>query len=121
MQVLLCGIEAHVCILQTTLDLLQRGYEVHLLVDGISSQRGHDRAVALQRMSQAGERQRGRSEAHAHAHPHARQKLISDGEIVLQRANAQAASCKRVFARRDTATCCIMQPINNEQLVYVHV
>lgn len=53
-KVMLLGIEAHVCVLQTTLDLLERGYEVHLLVDGISSQRGHDRAVALQRMAHSG-------------------------------------------------------------------
>ncbi|KAF5829543.1 Isochorismatase hydrolase [Dunaliella salina] len=53
-QVLLLGIEAHVCVLQTTLDLLERGMEVHLLVDGISSQKEHDRAVALQRMANAG-------------------------------------------------------------------
>lgn len=53
-QVLLLGIEAHVCVLQTTLDLLDKGYEVHLLVDGVSSQRAQDRAVGLQRLSQAG-------------------------------------------------------------------
>lgn len=53
-QVMLLGIEAHVCVLQTTLDLLEKGYEVHLLVDGISSQRPHDRAVALHRLSNSG-------------------------------------------------------------------
>lgn len=54
-QVMLVGIEAHVCILQTSLDLLQAGLEVHLIVDGISSQRQADRAVALQRMAQVGQ------------------------------------------------------------------
>eukprot|EP00877_Chromochloris_zofingiensis_P000146 jgi/Chrzof1/10131/Cz04g30020.t1 len=53
-QVLLCGIEAHVCVLQTTLDLLEKGYEVHVIVDGVSSQRPTDRAVGLHRMSQSG-------------------------------------------------------------------
>ena len=53
-QIMLLGIETHVCVLQTTLDLLEQGYEVHLLVDGLSSQRPHDRAVGLQRMTQAG-------------------------------------------------------------------
>lgn len=52
--VLLCGIETHVCVLQTTLDLIERGYEVHVLVDGVSSQRPADRAVALQRLAQSG-------------------------------------------------------------------
>jgi len=53
-QVLLCGIEAHVCILQTASDLLARGYEVHVVVDGVSSQRPVERAVALQRLAQMG-------------------------------------------------------------------
>ncbi|KAF8073015.1 isoc2 [Scenedesmus sp. PABB004] len=53
-QVLLCGIETHVCVLQTTLDLLEGGYEVHILVDGVSSQRLPDRAVGLQRAAQSG-------------------------------------------------------------------
>lgn len=53
-QVVLLGIEAHVCVLQTALDLLARGYEVHVVVDGVSSQREVDRAVALQRLAQSG-------------------------------------------------------------------
>lgn len=52
--VLLVGIETHVCVLQTTLDLLQKGYEVHILVDGVSSQRLTDRSTALQRLMQSG-------------------------------------------------------------------
>lgn len=53
-QVLLCGIETHVCIMQTAIDLLERGYEVHVVVDGVSSQRPTDRAVGLQRLAQMG-------------------------------------------------------------------
>lgn len=53
-QVLLVGIEAHVCVLQTALDLLEGGYEVHILVDGVSSQRALDRAAGLQRAAQSG-------------------------------------------------------------------
>jgi nicotinamidase-related amidase len=51
--VLLFGIEAHVCVQQTALDLLEQGYDVHLIVDGVSSQRPHDRAVALRVSSRA--------------------------------------------------------------------
>ncbi|CAM9863495.1 unnamed protein product [Ectocarpus sp. 12 AP-2014] len=50
----LFGIEAHVCVTQTCLDLLDLGYEVHVVCDGVSSQKPHDRAVALQRMQQSG-------------------------------------------------------------------
>jgi len=52
--VVLFGIETHVCIQQTALDLIDSGVEVHLLVDGCSSQRPFDRAVALKRLEQAG-------------------------------------------------------------------
>lgn len=52
--VVLFGIEAHVCVQQTCLDLLEEGVDVHLIADGISSQQPYDREIALQRMSQAG-------------------------------------------------------------------
>eukprot|EP00920_Eleutheroschizon_duboscqi_P040617 GHVT01097111.1.p1 GENE.GHVT01097111.1~~GHVT01097111.1.p1 ORF type:complete len:201 (-),score=39.46 GHVT01097111.1:638-1240(-) len=41
------GIEAHICVLQTILDLRALGFEVHVLVDGVSSQRLEDCDVAL--------------------------------------------------------------------------
>jgi len=52
--VVLFGIEAHVCVLQTALDLLERGYGVHILADGTSSTRPYDRLLGLQRAKQAG-------------------------------------------------------------------
>lgn len=52
--VVLFGIEAHVCVQQTCLDLLEEGTDVHLISDGISSQQPYDREIALQRMTQAG-------------------------------------------------------------------
>jgi|SaaInlStandDraft_6_1057023.scaffolds.fasta_scaffold26351_2 isochorismate hydrolase len=48
------GLEAHVCVQQTVLDLLDRGYEVHLCCDGVSSQRPYDRKIALKRMASVG-------------------------------------------------------------------
>jgi len=50
----LVGLEAHVCVLQTTLDLLRDGYKVFLVADCISSQHMADRNVAFQRMKRAG-------------------------------------------------------------------
>jgi isochorismate hydrolase len=52
--IVLFGIEAHVCVQQTALDLLEKGYDVHILVDGVSSSRALERGVALRRMAQAG-------------------------------------------------------------------
>lgn len=50
----LFGMEAHVCVQQTCLDLRALGYDVHLVVDGIGAQTATDRAVAVRRMEQAG-------------------------------------------------------------------
>jgi len=50
----LFGIEGHVCVYQTTLDLLERGWQVHLVIDGISSSRSTFRETALERLKTAG-------------------------------------------------------------------
>jgi nicotinamidase-related amidase len=52
--VLVCGIEAHVCVLQTCLDLLDGGYITAVATDGVGSRRPADRDAALQRMIQTG-------------------------------------------------------------------
>ncbi len=53
-KVVLYGIEAHVCVKQTALDLVDRGIEVHLVVDGVSSIKNHDRNVGLKSLELAG-------------------------------------------------------------------
>ncbi|MEM9419064.1 MAG: hydrolase [Planctomycetota bacterium] len=52
--VVVAGIEAHVCVLQTCLDLLERGYTVALCEDAVSSRRPIDKKAAVDRMIQAG-------------------------------------------------------------------
>jgi nicotinamidase-related amidase len=52
--VLVCGIEAHVCVNQTTHDLLARGYQVHLLADCIASRHAHNRETGLAKMQRSG-------------------------------------------------------------------
>jgi len=53
-QVVLAGIEAHVCVTQTALDLLEHGYQVHVPVETTSSRRPECCHAALMRMRQAG-------------------------------------------------------------------
>ena len=52
--VLVCGIEAHVCVLQTCIDLKARGFQPILLVDAISSRKKRDMDVAIERAIQEG-------------------------------------------------------------------
>lgn len=52
--VILTGMETHVCVLQTAMDLLEHGYTPVLVDDCISSRRLNDKHVALERMRQAG-------------------------------------------------------------------
>jgi nicotinamidase-related amidase len=51
---LVCGIEAHICVNQTTHDLLARGLNVHLLTDCITARAAQNKQVALLKMQQSG-------------------------------------------------------------------
>lgn len=51
---LLCGVETHVCVQQTALDLLADGYQVLLAVDATGTRHRLDYDVALRRMESAG-------------------------------------------------------------------
>ena len=53
-QVVLCGIEAHVCVLQTAFDLLAAGYQVFLAADAVGSRRQLDWKIALERLAASG-------------------------------------------------------------------
>lgn len=53
-QILVCGIEAHICVNQTTHDLLARGFQVHLLTDCITARAAQNKQVALAKMQQSG-------------------------------------------------------------------
>lgn len=53
-QVLLTGIEAHICIMQTALDLLKAGYTVHVPYDAVASRQKRDWKYALLRMAHSG-------------------------------------------------------------------
>ncbi|MGH2969582.1 MAG: isochorismatase family protein [Solirubrobacteraceae bacterium] len=53
-QVVVCGIEAHICVSQTVHDLLDAGVEVHVAQDAVASRHESDREVGLRRMERAG-------------------------------------------------------------------
>lgn len=53
-QWILCGMEAHVCVLQTALELHARGLQVFVVEDGVCSRAEANRANALARLRQAG-------------------------------------------------------------------
>jgi nicotinamidase-related amidase len=53
-QVIITGIEAHICVFQTVADLLADGYEVHVVADAVSSRVAGNRQIALERMPRLG-------------------------------------------------------------------
>ena len=53
-KILVCGIEAHVCVAQTVFDLLADGWSVYVAVDAVGSRFEVDYRTAIQRMDSAG-------------------------------------------------------------------
>lgn len=53
-QIMVCGIESHICVYQTSMDLLLNGYEVHLVADCVSSRSSQNKELALRRMVSEG-------------------------------------------------------------------
>jgi nicotinamidase-related amidase len=53
-QALVCGIETHVCVSQTAHDLLERGVEVHVARDAVTSRSVENREVGLHKMERSG-------------------------------------------------------------------
>lgn len=53
-QILLCGVESHICICQTAHDLLAAGYQVHVVADAISSRTEANWKLGLKKMKQGG-------------------------------------------------------------------
>ncbi|VDM07651.1 unnamed protein product [Wuchereria bancrofti] len=52
--VILCGLETHVCVLHTALDMLEKGIAVHVVADAVSSRSQTDRMFGLRQMEVAG-------------------------------------------------------------------
>lgn len=53
-QVVLCGLETHICVNQTAHDLLNEGFEVHLLTDAVASRFKEDKEAGLRKMQMNG-------------------------------------------------------------------
>jgi nicotinamidase-related amidase len=53
-QILITGVEAHICVMQTALSALEAGYDVYVVQDAIGSQNPSDFDAACARMRQAG-------------------------------------------------------------------
>ncbi|MFA5860907.1 MAG: isochorismatase family protein, partial [Candidatus Thermoplasmatota archaeon] len=52
--VLLAGVEAHICVLQTALDLVESDYAVHLVEDAVGSRTEQNRQAGLARAHKHG-------------------------------------------------------------------
>ncbi len=53
-QILVAGIESHVCVYQTTVDLIRKGYEAHIVTDCISSRTADNKTLGIERMTSEG-------------------------------------------------------------------
>ena len=53
-QIILCGIESHICVLQTTIDLAAKGFTPIVVADCVSSRNLYNKKIALKRMIKEG-------------------------------------------------------------------
>jgi nicotinamidase-related amidase len=53
-QILLCGVESHICVCQTALELNSAGFQVHVVVDAVSSRTDANWKLGIDKMRQAG-------------------------------------------------------------------
>ncbi len=53
-QIVVCGIEAHICVSQTVHQLLMGGYQVHLVQDAVASRNAKDAEIGIAKMLQSG-------------------------------------------------------------------
>jgi nicotinamidase-related amidase len=53
-KIIVCGIEAHVCVYQTVRDMLKHGYEVYLVADAVSSRSPVDQEIGIHRSQKEG-------------------------------------------------------------------
>ena len=51
---IICGFETHICIQQSVLEFLKKGYQVQIISDAMGSRNNIDHEIALQRMLQKG-------------------------------------------------------------------
>jgi len=55
-QLLICGIESHICVYQSAMDLLNQGFEVQIIADAVSSRAARNREITLMRLQSEGAR-----------------------------------------------------------------
>ena len=53
-QVILIGIETHICVLQTAMDLKVKGYEVFIIFEAVGSRKIQDKEISVKRMINSG-------------------------------------------------------------------
>ena len=53
-QIIICGVETHVCVSQTAHDLIADDYDVHVLTDSVASRFDHDREAGLSKLYGSG-------------------------------------------------------------------
>jgi len=53
-QIVLCGVETHICVTQTALDLIDAGYQVHIAVDAVSSRTMEKHKLGMERLRDNG-------------------------------------------------------------------